>query len=105
MSDELKQNGFCNKGTALQLGEKDARMAIFEGFVSGHEFTRAANATKHMRALAPEGHISGEFVPQKDFFTKLFSRANKVQKDGGVVQAAEKVQTKSEFGKELISRG
>jgi hypothetical protein len=37
-----------------QLGEKLILRTILEGFVTGHGFSRAANASFSVRALAPE---------------------------------------------------
>jgi hypothetical protein len=44
-----------NKGWALQAAEKLDLAAISRGFVTGHDFSRAASAIKPMWALAPEG--------------------------------------------------
>jgi hypothetical protein len=43
------------KRWALHAAEKLAEAAIYQRFVSGHDFSRAAIAAKSMRASAPAG--------------------------------------------------
>jgi hypothetical protein len=43
------------RGTTLQAAEKLVDRVSMGRFVSGHGFSRAVNATKQRRALAPEG--------------------------------------------------
>jgi hypothetical protein len=41
----------------IRRGKKLALQTILEGFVTGHDFSRAANETRRMRALAPERRL------------------------------------------------
>jgi hypothetical protein len=47
---------------ASQLGEKLILRTILEGFVTGHGFSRAANASFSVRALAPEAFFCDQIA-------------------------------------------
>jgi hypothetical protein len=72
------------QGTTSQAAEKLIPAEIGEGSVSGHGFSRAANASKSTRALAPCGHLSE--IPQQinTFFRSLFSRAENAPNQPGL---------------------
>jgi len=54
-SQNVFQEGALYQGTTLQAAEKLVDRVSMGRFVSGHDFSRAVNATKQRRALAPEG--------------------------------------------------
>jgi hypothetical protein len=54
-SQNVFQEGALCQGTTLQAAEKLVDRVSMGRFVSGHDFSRAVNATKQRRALAPEG--------------------------------------------------
>jgi spermidine synthase len=50
-------------GSWLAMRRSDARERLVSGFVSGHDFSRAADAAKLTRALAPERSFYRFFLP------------------------------------------
>jgi spermidine synthase len=50
-------------GSWLAMRRSDARERLVSGFVSGHDFSRAADAAKLTRALAPERSFNRFFLP------------------------------------------
>ena len=86
----------------LQPAEKSAAMAIDEGSVSGHDFSRADKADTANGALAPDDEISSAVPGESPVSGHDFSRADKVDRASGALAPAELSSSPSSTGRRVL---